>query len=150
MFCKISLLQTLRKLKANIGIEEIRRAIIGNIVDTDNFFLIRSRDKFLNTFTSDIYFTFDIKGTRTSGQNMDLMSMALYMLSWLLNIVFLRFGLVKLTSFLFPKVNQLTVSKNELWFFCQIRMNDRTTIKTRITNTRTFFVETTIIGVAAF
>lgn len=114
MFCKISLLQTLRKLKANIGIEEIRRAIIGNIVDTDNFFLIRSRDKFLNTFTSDIYFTFDIKGTRTSGQNMDLMSMALYMLSWLLNIVFLRFGLEKLTSFLFPKVNQLTVSKNEL------------------------------------
>lgn len=36
----------LRKLKANIGIEEIRRAIIGNIVDTDNFLLIRSRDKF--------------------------------------------------------------------------------------------------------
>lgn len=39
---------------------------------------------------------------------MENTSVALYMLSWLLNIVFLRFGLEKLTSSLFPRFNQQT------------------------------------------
>lgn len=49
----------------------------------------------------DINLSFDIKGIRIFGKNMENMSVVLYMLLWLLNIVFLRFGLEKLIFSLF-------------------------------------------------
>lgn len=45
---------------------------------------------------------------------MDFLSVALYVLSWIMTLIFLRAGLVKVTSRLFSKDHKETVSKDKI------------------------------------